>query len=169
MCSLDAAGEKLCNFMCNVALSLPISCGIFRSNRLLSLYVSLLLFALCGMLVLFRLFAGCRAYVRTSMSRVVSLKNICIFSCSSLTSPCVCPVLGRMPRRRTSLMRPLAALAAPGTFLFCKLSQLQETAKRRVTERELKQLNHKIVSSRLGEMNRISQPTLEEVWPMKNG
>ena len=58
--------------------------------------------------------------------------------------------LGRMPRRRTSLMRPLAALAAPGTFLFCKLSQLQETAKRRVTERELKQLNNKIVSSRSG-------------------
>ncbi|XP_043219643.1 uncharacterized protein LOC122380513 isoform X1 [Amphibalanus amphitrite] len=49
-----------------------------------------------------------------------------------------------MPRRRAALMRPLAALAAPGTFLFCKLSQLQETAKRRVTERELKQLNHKI-------------------------
>ena len=47
-------------------------------------------------------------------------------------------------------MRPLAALAAPGTFLFCKLSQLQETAKRRVTERELKQLNNKIVSSQPG-------------------
>ncbi|XP_037075482.1 uncharacterized protein LOC119096692 [Pollicipes pollicipes] len=49
-----------------------------------------------------------------------------------------------MPRKRSALMRPLVALAAPGTFLFCKLSQLQETAKRRVTERELKQLNHKI-------------------------
>ncbi|XP_024216222.1 micronuclear linker histone polyprotein isoform X2 [Halyomorpha halys] len=55
-----------------------------------------------------------------------------------------------MPRNLSSspLMRPLVVLALPGMYLFYKYSQYkrqqQEQNRRRVTERELAHLNHKI-------------------------
>ncbi|CAG0878982.1 unnamed protein product [Darwinula stevensoni] len=49
------------------------------------------------------------------------------------------------------LWRPLAALAFPGIYLMTKVSQLKrrhaEDTRRRVTERDLANLNHKISSS----------------------
>ena len=50
-----------------------------------------------------------------------------------------------------SLIRPLTLLAAPGMYLFQKINrykqQQQERDKKKVTEKELQQLNLKIVSS----------------------
>lgn len=55
---------------------------------------------------------------------------------------------------RAGLMRPLVVLALPGMYLFYKYSQYRreqrELSRRRVTERELQQLHHKIVSECLG-------------------
>ncbi|XP_066597593.1 uncharacterized protein [Prorops nasuta] len=49
---------------------------------------------------------------------------------------------------RTGLMKPLVVLALPGMYLFYKYSQYRreqrELSRRRVTERELQQLHHKI-------------------------
>lgn len=51
---------------------------------------------------------------------------------------------------RASLMKPLVVLALPGMYLFYKYSQYRreqrELSRRRVTERELQHLHHKIVS-----------------------
>lgn len=51
---------------------------------------------------------------------------------------------------RTGLMKPLVVLALPGMYLFYKYSQYRreqrELSRRRVTERELQHLHHKIVS-----------------------
>lgn len=54
-----------------------------------------------------------------------------------------------MPRDfHASLMKPLAALATPGAYLYGKYHQYrrqqQEQSRRKVTEKELAQLNHKI-------------------------
>lgn len=61
------------------------------------------------------------------------------------------PANGGWAARR--LMRPLAALAAPGMYLVYKYNQyrrqVQENNRRKVTERELQHLNHKIVSTSL--------------------
>lgn len=57
-----------------------------------------------------------------------------------------------MPRNLSSsaFMKPFVVLALPGMYLFYKYSQYkrqqQEQNRRRVTERELAHLNHKIVS-----------------------
>ncbi|CAH4035430.1 unnamed protein product [Pieris brassicae] len=58
-----------------------------------------------------------------------------------------------MPQRApttSTLMRPLVVLALPGMYLLYKYNQYRqqqmETARRRVTERELMHLNTKIVS-----------------------
>lgn len=57
-----------------------------------------------------------------------------------------------MPRSglNASLMKPLVVLAFPGMYLVYKISefkrQQQEHNRRKVTERELAHLNHKIVS-----------------------
>ncbi|KAG7312109.1 hypothetical protein JYU34_001561 [Plutella xylostella] len=58
-----------------------------------------------------------------------------------------------MPQRApptSGLMRPLVVLALPGMYLLYKYNQYRqqqmETARRRVTERELLHLNTKIVS-----------------------
>lgn len=52
---------------------------------------------------------------------------------------------------RASLMKPLVVLALPGMYLFYKYSQYRreqrELSRRRVTERELQHLHHKIVSN----------------------
>lgn len=52
---------------------------------------------------------------------------------------------------RTGLMKPLVVLALPGMYLFYKYSQYRreqrELSRRRVTERELQHLHHKIVSA----------------------
>ena len=49
-----------------------------------------------------------------------------------------------------SLVKPLVALASPGMYLVHKYSQFkrqqQESQKKKVTEKELQHLNHKIVS-----------------------
>ncbi|OAD55344.1 hypothetical protein WN48_04858 [Eufriesea mexicana] len=49
---------------------------------------------------------------------------------------------------RASLMKPLVVLALPGMYLFYKYSQYRreqrELSRRRVTERELQHLHHKI-------------------------
>ncbi|EFN70419.1 hypothetical protein EAG_08714 [Camponotus floridanus] len=49
---------------------------------------------------------------------------------------------------RTGLMKPLVVLALPGMYLFYKYSQYRreqrELSRRRVTERELQHLHHKI-------------------------
>lgn len=49
------------------------------------------------------------------------------------------------------LMKPFVVLALPGMYLFYKYNQYKrkrrESAKRRLTERELQHLNSKIVSS----------------------
>lgn len=51
---------------------------------------------------------------------------------------------------RGGLMKPLVVLALPGMYLFYKYSQYRreqrELSRRRVTERELQHLHHKIVS-----------------------
>lgn len=51
---------------------------------------------------------------------------------------------------RTGLMKPFVVLALPGMYLFYKYSQYRreqrELSRRRVTERELQHLHHKIVS-----------------------
>ncbi|CAD1479799.1 unnamed protein product, partial [Heterotrigona itama] len=51
---------------------------------------------------------------------------------------------------RASLMKPLVVLALPGMYLFYKYSQYRreqrELSRRRITERELQHLHHKIVS-----------------------
>ncbi|KAL7305253.1 hypothetical protein TKK_0002391 [Trichogramma kaykai] len=51
---------------------------------------------------------------------------------------------------RNGLMKPLVALAMPGMYLFDKYSQYRreqrEMSRRKVTERELQHLHHKIVS-----------------------
>lgn len=51
---------------------------------------------------------------------------------------------------RAGLMKPLVVLALPGMYLFYKYSQYRreqrELSRRRVTERELQHLHHKIVS-----------------------
>lgn len=58
----------------------------------------------------------------------------------------------QMPRNLSSsaFMRPFVVLALPGMYLFYKYSQYkrqqQEQNRRKVTERELAHLNHKIVS-----------------------
>jgi hypothetical protein len=58
-----------------------------------------------------------------------------------------------MPQRgaSSSLMRPFVVLALPGMYLLYKYNQYRqqqmETARRRVTERELMHLNTKIVSA----------------------
>lgn len=56
----------------------------------------------------------------------------------------------RMNNTRTGLMKPLVVLALPGMYLFYKYSQYRreqrELSRRRVTERELQHLHHKIVS-----------------------
>ncbi|KPJ18675.1 hypothetical protein RR48_10619 [Papilio machaon] len=59
-----------------------------------------------------------------------------------------------MPQRASSsssLMRPFVVLALPGMYLLYKYNQYRqqqmETARRRVTERELMHLNTKIVSN----------------------
>lgn len=59
-----------------------------------------------------------------------------------------------MPQRASStssLMRPFVVLALPGMYLLYKYNQYRqqqmETARRRVTERELMHLNTKIVST----------------------
>lgn len=48
------------------------------------------------------------------------------------------------------LMKPFVVLALPGMYLFYKYNQYKrkrrESAKRRLTERELQHLNNKIVS-----------------------
>lgn len=53
---------------------------------------------------------------------------------------------------RASLMKPLVVLALPGMYLSYKYSQYRreqrELSRRRVTERELQHLHHKIVSTR---------------------
>ena len=53
---------------------------------------------------------------------------------------------------RTGLMKPLVVLALPGMYLFYKYSQYRreqrEISRRRVTERELQHLHHKIVSKK---------------------
>ncbi|XP_041982255.1 chromatin assembly factor 1 subunit A-B [Aricia agestis] len=53
-----------------------------------------------------------------------------------------------MPQRSSSLMRPFVVLALPGMYLLYKYNQYRqqqmETARRRVTERELMHLNTKI-------------------------
>lgn len=53
---------------------------------------------------------------------------------------------------RAGLMKPLVVLALPGMYLFYKYSQYRreqrELSRRRVTERELQHLHHKIVSTR---------------------
>ena len=58
---------------------------------------------------------------------------------------------GRRVRVQESLIRPLTLLAAPGMYLFQKINrykqQQQERDKKKVTEKELQQLNMKIVSS----------------------
>ncbi|KAK9506849.1 hypothetical protein O3M35_008711 [Rhynocoris fuscipes] len=57
-----------------------------------------------------------------------------------------------MPRNlgSSAFMKPFVVLALPGMYLFYKYSQYkrqqQEQNRRRVTERELAHLNHKIVS-----------------------
>lgn len=57
-----------------------------------------------------------------------------------------------MPRNLTSsaFMKPFVILALPGMYLFYKYNQYkqqqQEQSRRKVTERELAHLNHKIVS-----------------------
>ena len=57
---------------------------------------------------------------------------------------------GSQKRVRAALKRPLEALAVPGMYLVYKYSQYkrqqQETSRRRVTEKELQNLNQKIVS-----------------------
>lgn len=54
---------------------------------------------------------------------------------------------------RAGLMKPLVVLALPGMYLFYKYSQYRreqrELSRRRVTERELQHLHHKIVSEYL--------------------
>jgi len=63
--------------------------------------------------------------------------------------------LATMPRNLADspLMKPFVVLALPGMYLFYKYNQYkqqqQEQCKRKVTERELAQLNHKIVSENL--------------------
>lgn len=53
-------------------------------------------------------------------------------------------------RERAGLMKPLVVLALPGMYLFYKYSQYRreqrELSRRRITERELQHLHHKIVS-----------------------
>ena len=57
---------------------------------------------------------------------------------------------GRGSNARAGLMKPLVVLALPGMYLFYKYSQYRreqrELSRRRVTERELQHLHHKIVS-----------------------
>ncbi|KAK2577194.1 hypothetical protein KPH14_003345 [Odynerus spinipes] len=54
----------------------------------------------------------------------------------------------RGPSGRAGLMKPLVVLALPGMYLFYKYSQYRreqrELSRRRVTERELQHLHHKI-------------------------
>ncbi|KAI4490498.1 hypothetical protein M0804_003442 [Polistes exclamans] len=54
----------------------------------------------------------------------------------------------RGPSSRAGLMKPLVVLALPGMYLFYKYSQYRreqrELSRRRVTERELQHLHHKI-------------------------
>ncbi|CAD6217231.1 GSCOCG00004736001-RA-CDS, partial [Cotesia congregata] len=51
-------------------------------------------------------------------------------------------------RERAGLMKPLVVLALPGMYLFYKYSQYRreqrELSRRRITERELQHLHHKI-------------------------
>lgn len=60
-----------------------------------------------------------------------------------------------MPRGLSSstFMKPFVVLALPGMYLFYKYNQYrrqqQEQNRRKVTERELAHLNHKIVSDSL--------------------
>lgn len=60
-----------------------------------------------------------------------------------------------MPRNlaTSALIKPLVVLALPGMYLYYKYNQYkrqqQEQTRRKVTERELAHLNHKIVSSSL--------------------
>lgn len=68
--------------------------------------------------------------------------------CVQITSP-----LSTMPRGLSSspFMKPFVVLALPGMYLFYKYNQYrrqqEEQNRRKVTERELAHLNHKIVSS----------------------
>ncbi|EFN78478.1 hypothetical protein EAI_13350 [Harpegnathos saltator] len=59
---------------------------------------------------------------------------------------------------RTGLMKPLVVLALPGMYLFYKYSQYRreqrELSRRRVTERELQHLHHKI-QGRLARMRLV--------------
>ncbi|KAK1129344.1 hypothetical protein K0M31_019076 [Melipona bicolor] len=62
---------------------------------------------------------------------------------------------------RASLMKPLVVLALPGMYLFYKYSQYRreqrELSRRRVTERELQHLHHKIDLSGLWIYRNISR------------
>lgn len=55
------------------------------------------------------------------------------------------------PTGRGGIMKPLVVLALPGMYLFYKYSQYRreqrELSRRRITERELQHLHHKIVSN----------------------
>lgn len=69
-----------------------------------------------------------------------------------------------MPQRAptsSSLMRPFVVLALPGMYLLYKYNQYRqqqmETARRRVTERELMHLNTKIVSTFLQQRHSFFQ------------
>lgn len=57
---------------------------------------------------------------------------------------------GQVPGRG-GIMKPLVVLALPGMYLFYKYSQYRreqrELSRRRITERELQHLHHKIVSA----------------------
>jgi len=59
---------------------------------------------------------------------------------------------------RAGLMKPLVVLALPGMYLFYKYSQYRreqrELSRRRVTERELQHLHHKIVSETFSSLAR---------------
>lgn len=72
------------------------------------------------------------------------------------------------PRLRASgFMKPFVVLALPGMYLFYKYNQYRreqrELSRRRVTERELQQLHHKIVSSR-SLLFSISSMIFKLVW-----
>ncbi|CAH0725594.1 unnamed protein product, partial [Brenthis ino] len=84
-------------------------------------------------------------------------------TCDCLSAGCFCEeskrgsvkrAVNKMPQRATSsssLMRPFVVLALPGMYLLYKYNQYRqqqmETARRRVTERELMHLNTKIVKN----------------------
>lgn len=68
---------------------------------------------------------------------------------------------------RTGLMKPLVVLALPGMYLFYKYSQYRreqrELSRRRVTERELQHLHHKIVSEFLVSPGELSRRQVREL------